>query len=118
MEKESDEADSQFPEHPRHEPGNGVHNHHGRQLAPRQHIIADGDFTVDQMCPDPLVHPFVMTADQDELRISRQFFRHFLAETLALGGHQNDRHILSDQRNGQEARSMGSTFMTIPPPPP
>ena len=34
--------------------------------------------------------------------MSRQFFRHFLAETFALGGHQDDRHILSDYRNGLE----------------
>ncbi len=102
MEKESDAADSQFPSTPGTSRETASTNHHGRQLAPRQDIIADGDLTVDQMRPDPLIHPLVMPADKDELRMSCQFLRHFLAETLALGGQQDDRHLLTAHRNGQE----------------
>ena len=41
-----------------------------------------------------------MTANQNELRVPRQLLRHFLAKTLPLGGHQNDRRFGADPRNG------------------
>jgi hypothetical protein len=45
--------------------GNGINHHQGRQLSSRKYIVADGNFSVRQMFPDPFIHTLIMTADKD-----------------------------------------------------
>ena len=57
-----------MPEHARQQPRDRVDHDNRGNRAIRQHVIADGNLRVDQMLGHAVIDPFVMTADDDEVR--------------------------------------------------
>ena len=72
-------------QHPRQQPRHRIHQHHRRQLAARQHEIAQRDFIGHQMLAHPLVHALIVPADQRNARLSGQFARDLLVKTRPCG---------------------------------
>ena len=58
-------------------PHHAIDQDHRRQLAAREHVVADADLVIHVALDQPLVHPFVATGDQDEPAMRRE--RHHLA---------------------------------------
>ena len=54
-------------DHARHEPRDRVDDHQRRQLAARQHVVADRQLLGRQAAPHPLVHPFVAAAQHHDV---------------------------------------------------
>ncbi|KAG1318937.1 hypothetical protein G6F63_014986 [Rhizopus arrhizus] len=82
--------------------GHGVDDHRRAQLAPGQHVIAEGNLLVDIGFQETLVDAFVAAAAQDHARQCRQF------PHLGLG-----------QRCALRAEACnGSISITMPGPPP
>ena len=71
-------------QHTRQQPEHGIHQHHGRQLAAGQDIVANGDFFIDLTLDQPLIHPFVAPGQQDQARALRQFAHAGVAQWAAL----------------------------------
>src|SRR3990172_2672438 len=70
-------------------PRDGVHQHQGGKLPAGQDIVPDRDLPVGQVVGDPLVHPLVPAADQDQLLLPAQLPGQLLGEKLPLGGEQD-----------------------------
>src|SRR5215471_1291539 len=73
------------------EPGHGVHEDHGRQLAAAEHVVADGDLAVGQGLADPVVDALVAAADHDQAGLSRELGRERLGQRLPPRLHQDHR---------------------------
>ena len=61
-----------------------VHQDHGRQFPARQHIVADADLFID-IAFDPMIDPFVMSADDDQFIQRRKTFHVALGERTVPG---------------------------------
>ena len=62
---------------------NGVDKCNRGNRAIREHIVADGNFKIDKVLDDAVIDPFVMTADDDEMRFLRKLRRHLLVESVS-----------------------------------
>ncbi len=91
-------------QHARHEAAHGIHHHHRRQLAARQHIVADGELVGRQMRAHPLVNAFIVAAEQRDARLRRQLARDGLRENAPGRVEQDDRAALVDGFDGGEER--------------
>ena len=67
-----------------------VGHHRSRQFASGQDKIADRIFLGDQMIAHALVHPFVMTAKDNNILREREPVRLFLGEAFAIGCSKDD----------------------------
>ena len=63
----------------------------GRQLAARQHVIADRKFLVDVRLDQALVNAFVATTDQGDALVLGQFLGDLLCQETSLRRQQHDR---------------------------
>ena len=84
-----------------------IEDHQGRNLPTHEHVIADGDLEVSKMEPDPLVHPFVAAAQQNEALLLAQSLGQRLGEGNALGGEQDYRRRAGLSLNGPESPNDG-----------
>ena len=73
-------------QNPWHQTGYRINQHRCGDLAARQDIVADGELLINHTVKDTLVNPFVMAADQDQMRADRQILDHGLSENPAFGG--------------------------------
>jgi hypothetical protein len=71
------------------EAAHGVDQHHRRQLAASQHVVADGELDVRQRA-DALVETLVAATDEDEVRVQTQLLDERLVEAPALRREQHD----------------------------
>ena len=60
------------PQHPRNEPRHAVCQHHRRQFAAGEDVVADADFLVNASVQRALVNALVVAAEQHELLLLRQ----------------------------------------------
>src|SRR5262249_11530811 len=67
-----------IPEHTRDQPHNCIYQNHGRDCTISQDIVSDGNFLIDQVFNDSMIHPFVMPADDDQMRLRRNLSRQIL----------------------------------------
>src|SRR4030042_2866864 len=67
-----------------------IHDHHRRQLPTSQYVVANADLVRYQVFYHPLVHSLIMSADEDELFLSRQLTGDPLGEESALRGEKDD----------------------------
>ena len=75
-------------EHAGHEPADAICEYARRYLATRENIVADGYLLIYYLVYYPLVHTFVVPAENDEIVIARgKFSRLRLREHLALRRH-------------------------------
>ena len=61
------------PQHPRNEPRHAVCQHHRRQFAAGEDVVADADFLVNAGVQRTLVNALVVAAEQHELLLLSQF---------------------------------------------
>src|SRR3989339_1065830 len=55
-----------LPQHAGNVTRHGINEHHGGELATREHIIADADFLIDPTPVDnPLINPLVVSAEKN-----------------------------------------------------
>ena len=71
----------------RNHAGNGVDHHHSREFSSGEHIVPDGYLIGNNRFKNPLIDPFIMTAEEDQILLFCQFFRHALVKMPPLGGH-------------------------------
>ena len=71
-------------EHPRDQPGDGIHHHQRRQFPAGQYIIPDGDIICYDFFEHTLIDSFVMPAKKDQFFLFGQFFRLGLVKYAAL----------------------------------
>ena len=57
-----------------------------RQFSASQHIVADTDFLGDEMLANPVIYPFEMPAENDEILGKGKSICHRLIELLTIGG--------------------------------
>ncbi len=62
-----------MPQGARKQPGHGIDQHHGRQLAAAQHVVADRPFLIHVRFDEALVDTFVTTGNEDQRLLIRQF---------------------------------------------
>jgi hypothetical protein len=72
-------------EHARHEPRDGVHDHHRGHLAAGQHVVADRDLLGPERLADPGVEALVAPADEHEPLAAGEFLDEPLIEPSAAG---------------------------------
>jgi len=77
-------------QHPRQQPGHRIDQHHRRQFATGEDVIADGDLIIAERGPEALVHPFVAAADKDQAFLCRQLGGRCPAYTCRALGRQQD----------------------------
>ena len=68
-------------------PGDAVREDEGRQFPAGEDIVPDGDLLIDDLLDDPLVDPFVVAAQEDEVIHLGEFPDPFLGQGLPLGRH-------------------------------
>ena len=64
---------------------NGIGNHRCHEFTTRQYEITDGDLASDEMVADTLVNPFIMTCEDDEVALQREFVSDMLVEAFTIG---------------------------------
>ena len=69
----------------RHEAVDRVDEDQGRDLARREHVIADRDFVGDITVYHPLIYAFVTAADDDEFFLAGKIRGHRLVKSLPEG---------------------------------
>ena len=118
-------TDASSPTTPGMQPRHRVHDHQRRQLAARQHVIADRNRLGRQMLPDALVDPFVPPAQRprgDPARSTASPPRASGARRRATSGSPLRRSDPPSAARWSRIRSTaansGSGFSTIPGPPP
>lgn len=62
-------------EHPFTEPADRVGYHKGGQFPAGEHIVPDGKLLIHQLLDEPLVHPLVVAADEQEVFLLRKLDR-------------------------------------------
>src|SRR5881628_1310490 len=85
-------------EHPREEPRDRVGHHQRRQLAARQHVVADRDEVVGEPLTHPGVDALVPPSKEDQVRLARQLRRDRLRERPAPRVHQDDTRARCGER--------------------
>ena len=75
--------------HSRNDADNRIGNHRCRQLAARQHIVADTDFLRDEMLANAVVDALEVSAQNNQVLRQRQRVGHLLVELLAVGRREN-----------------------------
>ena len=76
---------SMRPNHAGDKPGHRVNQDHRSQLATRQHVVADADFTGIEALFHTFVDTGVMATDEDDFRERRQLVHQRLVQDLPLG---------------------------------
>ena len=80
-------------QHAGNKPAHGVCDHHGRQLAAREHKIAERNFFVHAFVNEALVDALVVPADKHHVFIvALDLLRLFLVENIPAGGKKNRMH--------------------------
>ena len=74
----------------RQQPDHGIGDDGGRQLAAAEHVVPHRDLPRDQMLPDPVVHSFVMAAQDHQVLHARKFVGYLLGERLPVGCGEDD----------------------------
>ena len=78
-------------QHPLTEAAHRVHHHQRPQLPAGEYKVADADLLVHDLVQHPLVHPFVVAAEQQQvLPVPGQLRRPLLGEHPALRGEEDD----------------------------
>jgi hypothetical protein len=67
-----------------------VHEHGGGQLAPREDVVAYGNFQGDEVLAYALVYALVVAADDDQVLVQGEAVGQALVEALAVGRHVDD----------------------------
>ena len=70
-------------EHPGNKSHDGVDKYNRGNRAVREDIVADGNLKIDEMFDNAVIDPFVMTADDDEMRFPRKLRRQLLVESVS-----------------------------------
>ena len=104
---------------PGQEPHAGIEQHHGRDLAAREHVIADRDFFEAARLRSP-ARPRPRTVRRPGRRPARRQLRDpLLGQWPAARRHQKARAIVSRTApTASIARASTSAFITMPAPPP
>ena len=79
------------PHDPGHEPGHGLDDHHRREFAARQHVVADAHLLGFQHLDNPFVHALVPAAHDDQVGTDGQGAGPSLSKALALRGGEDHR---------------------------
>src|SRR3546814_11963116 len=66
------------------EPRDGINHHHRRQFATGQYEIAQRQLKIPFLLQQPLIEPFVASAEQDQIRFLAEPLRPLLVEPTAL----------------------------------
>ncbi len=105
---------------PRQQPRNRIDHHQRRQFAARQHIVADRPLLVDLALDEALVDPLVAPRHQHQSRPSARLARHGLLEPAPVGAqvHPPAARPAAPPPPRASALRSGSTFSTMPGPPP
>ena len=77
-------------EHPRNKPRDCIDEHDCSNRAIRQYVIADRNLKIDKVFDNAVIDPLVMTADNDEVRLTRKPLRDRLIETASSRRHEHD----------------------------
>src|SRR3546814_1804540 len=85
-------------EHPRQEPRDGINHHHRRQFATGQYEIAQRQLKIHFLLQEPLIEPFVASAEQDQIRFLAEPLRPLLVETTALRSEEHTSELQSLMR--------------------
>ena len=88
-------------EHPWQQPRAGVDHDARRELAARQHVVADRQFLVDQLLDQPLIDALVASGKQQKPGPLGQLSRPGLRERPALRAHVNHRTARRQPRPGR-----------------
>ncbi|MEY2575296.1 MAG: hypothetical protein QOF80_783, partial [Verrucomicrobiota bacterium] len=64
---------------------------HGRNGAIGQHVIANRNFGINQMFDYPMIHSFVVPADDDDMRLPGKFGRNLLIKSPFLEAYRRSR---------------------------
>ncbi len=101
-----------------HDPGDlprqRLHQHHGRQLAAGEHVVADGDLLVHHQVHHALVDPLVAAAQQQQIVVCGQA----PPGRPASCGDSRIRRGSPSADSSRTARIHGGAVITMPPPPP
>ncbi len=86
------------PQHARQQPHDRIRHHERRQSPVREDVVADGPLVIDQVIRHPLIDPFVVPAEQNEmLHFPGGRPRHRLIEDAALRRHEHDPRVRRPQ---------------------
>ncbi len=77
-------------QHARQQASDGIYQYGSGQFAPRQHIVADGNFEGDEFLADALVYAFIMTGDDEQVVVHREAVGQRLPQGFAVGRHVDD----------------------------
>ena len=88
---DSSPAESGEPRAPRNVPNNRIDEHHRRQLASGEDVVADAHFVRRQMLVHASVDSLVVPSDDDQTRRDRQLERQVVVELPADRRHEDDR---------------------------
>src|SRR4029077_13393125 len=66
-----------------------IDQHHGRDLAAAENIVADRNLAAGQRSADPIIDALVAAANDDDSRLGRKLFGHTLVERLTPRLHQD-----------------------------
>ena len=80
-------------QHPRHHAADAVRYGHGRNLAPGDHKVPQGDLLVHALLDEALVQALVVAAHQNDVLPPQQLPGHALVKGAALGGHEHRVHV-------------------------
>ena len=74
-------------EHSRHQPGDAVDHHHGRQFPAGKHIVANGYIIRHNGLQHPLIYPLIMAAQKNKILFLRKLPCHLLVKDASLRRH-------------------------------
>ncbi|MNS78737.1 hypothetical protein D3C72_1123670 [compost metagenome] len=95
-------------QHARLQSGHGIEQRHGRDLAARQHEVAEADLVGDARVDEALVDAFVASADQHRTFARRPALDRLVAQRLADGREQHHRcRCAAGRQRGIEAGRQG-----------
>ncbi len=100
--------------------GDRVEHRERRELAARQHEVAEGDLVGAQRLVDALVEPLVAPAHEQDPAERRQLARHGVVEAAAARVGEDDVGRLGtpSRTTARTAGTTAETISTIPGPPP
>ena len=78
------------PQDPRNKPGYTVDQHHGRQFPSGEDVVSDGDLLHVPVIQHPLVHAFIVAAEDHQVFSLRQFQDLLMGQNLSPGRHVQD----------------------------
>ena len=82
----------------RQQTGHSIDNHHSRKISAGQDIISYRNIPVNQNLTNPFVNSFIVSANDNQVFLFRQFVSHFLGKRFAAGRCEQHFCLFSFQR--------------------